>query len=373
MSCDWAPGIAARRPARVPRRSLECARGWGSQRVVEVARHGGPALPDTADPIREGAVVPAAAFPRTDADCAGFARGLGLPGYLDIHVHVLPPSLQRAVWDYFDRLDDPPWPVHYRDDEATRLVTLRDLGVVAHTALAYAHRPGVAAWCNEHTLDLAASQPAVIPSFTFYPEERVEEIVATAIARGGRVAKVHLQVGRFHATDPRLDGVWAQLVAARVPAVVHASAVYGADGGDEYCGPDAIRALLERHPDLLVIVAHLGMPDVRGFVALAEAAPTLRLDTSMTLTDPSYGPAVPPDVVERLRAMADRVLFGSDFPTIPHPYAAQVRGLAALELDPAGLRGVLHDNAADLLGMLPSVGFPAARRAAPGVAGGSMP
>jgi uncharacterized protein len=316
-------------------------------------------VPRPRRPIREGAVVPAAAYPRTDAACRHFAWSLGLPGYLDIHVHVLPPALQRAVWDYFDRLDDPPWPVHYRDDEATRLATLRELGVVAHTALAYPHRPGVAAWCNDHTLDVAARHPAVIPTFTFYPEDGVDDVVSSAIARGGRVAKVHLQVGRFHATDPRLDGVWSQLTAARVPAVVHASAVYGVDGGDQYCGPDAIHALLERHPDLLVIVAHLGMPDARGFVALAEAVPTLRLDTSMTLTDPPYGSPVPPDVLERLRALSDRVLFGSDFPTIPHAYAAQVRGLAALELDPAGLRGVLHDNAARLLGMLPSGGFAA--------------
>jgi uncharacterized protein len=314
-------------------------------------------VPTPSSPIREGVVVPAAAFPRTDQDCAGFAWSLGLPGYLDIHVHVLPASLQRAVWDYFDGLDDPPWPVHYRADEATRLATLRELGVVAHTALAYPHRPGVAAWCNDHTLDVAARHPAVIPTFTFYPEDGIEEVVATAIARGGRLAKVHLQVGRFHATDPRLDAVWTQLAAARIPAVVHASAVYGVDGGDEYCGPDAIRALLARHPDVLVIVAHLGMPDVRGFVALAEEAPTLRLDTSMTLTDPPYFAVIPPDVLERLRALSDRVLFGSDFPTIPHAYAAQVRGLAALELDPAGLRRLLHDNAASLLGMLPSAGF----------------
>jgi uncharacterized protein len=316
-------------------------------------------LPGPDHPIREGTIVLAAAFPRTDADGRGFAWALGLPGYLDVHVHMLPPSLQRAVWDYFDALDDPPWPVTYRADEAARLGLLQELGVVAHTALAYPHRPGVAAWCNDHTLGLAARMPQVIPSFTFYPEEGIAAVVADAIARGGRVAKVHLQVGRFDATDPRLDEVWPQLVAARVPAVVHASAVYGVDGGDEYCGPDAIRALLDRHPDLLIIVAHLGMPDVRGFLALAEAAPTLRLDTSMTLTDPPYGPAVPPDALERLRPLADRVLFGSDFPTIPHAYAAQVRGLAALELDPAALRGVLHDNAARLLGMRPSVGFAA--------------
>jgi uncharacterized protein len=296
--------------------------------------------------------VPREAYPTHDGEVGDFVRGLGLPGLVDIHVHLLPHRLQEAVWAYFDGLDDPPWPVTYRDDEATRLATLRDLGVVAHTALAYAHRPGVAAWCNEHTLAAAEAYPQVVSTFTFHPEDGVETYVDAAIARGGRVAKVHLQVGRFHPTDPRLTPVWSRLEAERIPAVVHASAVYGVDGGDEFCGPDAIRALLDRHPDLLVVVAHLGLPDLDGFLRLAEEAPTLRLDTAMALTDPPYlATDVPTAALARLAALHERLLFGSDFPTIPHRYAAQVRGLAALELDAPGLRRVLHDNAATLLAL----------------------
>jgi uncharacterized protein len=289
-------------------------------------------------------------WPRTDDEVAAFVHALGLHGIIDIHVHALPHRLQEAVWAYFDRLDSPPWPITYRDDETTRLATLRELGVVAHTALAYGHKPGVAAWCNEHTLSLADQHPQVIPTFTFFPEPEAASYVEEAIGRGGRVAKVHLQVGRFHATDPGLDEVWPQLEGARIPTVIHASAVYGVDGGHEYCGPDAIRALLERHPDLLIVVAHLGMPDAAGFLALAESAPELRLDTTMMLTDPPYGRSYPTELIPRLAALHDRVLFGSDFPSIPHPYVAQVRGLAQLELDDAALRAILHDNAADLLG-----------------------
>jgi len=203
-------------------------------------------------------------WPRTDREVVGFVRSLGLDGLIDIHVHSLPPRLQEAVWAFFDRLDDPPWPIIYRDDEVTRLATLRDLGVIAHTTLAYGHKPGVAAWCNEHTLALAETHPQVIPTFTFHAEPEAADYVTAAIARGGRVAKVHLQVGRFHATDPQLDDVWPQLAAAGIPAVVHASGVYGVDGGHEYCGPDGIRALLERHPDLTIVIAHLGEPDSEG-------------------------------------------------------------------------------------------------------------
>lgn len=297
------------------------------------------------------APVPVEAFPTRDEDVASFVRSLGLPGLIDVHVHLLPHRLQEAVWRYFDGLQDPPWPIAYRDDEATRLATLRDLGVVRHTALAYGHKPGVAAWCNEHTLAAAEADPRVLPTFTFHAEESAASYVADAIARGGRIAKVHLQVGRFHATDPLLDEVWPQLAAADIPAVVHASAVYGVDGGEEYCGPDAIRSLLDRHPEVTVIVAHLGAPDIEGFVTLAEQAPTVRMDTAMVLTDPPYFAPAPPSVLPRLAALHERLLFGSDFPTIPHAYAAQLRGLSQLQLDAPRLRGLLHDNAARLLGL----------------------
>ncbi len=293
--------------------------------------------------------VPEEAFPRRDEDCAAFVRSLGLPGYVDVHVHVLPARLQRAVWDYFDRLDDPPWPIRYRDDEAARLATLRRLGVVAHTGLAYAHRPGMVGWLNDHTLSTARRHPQVVPTFTFHPEEGIDAAVADAIERGGRIAKVHLQVGRFHTTDPRLDGVWPQLVDAGVPALVHASAVYGVDGGEEFCGPDQVRRLLDRYPDLTVIVAHLGAPETDAFLDLVEEADNVYVDTAMVLTDPPYPAMDQPLDLGRLAAASSRILFGSDFPTVPHDYATQVRGLAGLGLDAPALRGVLHDHAAELL------------------------
>lgn len=295
--------------------------------------------------------VPYEAFPRDEADCAAFVRDLGLPGYLDVHVHLLPDRLQRAVWAYFDRLDDPPWPIRYRDDEETRLTTLRRLGVVAHTGLAYAHKPGMVGWLNDHTLALAERHPQVIPTFTFHPEDGVAEAVADAIRRGGRIAKVHLQVGRFHATDPRLDDVWPQIVGAGIPALIHASAVYGVDGGGEYCGPDAVRALLDRHPELTVIVAHLGAPDTDGFLDLVDQTTTVYLDTAMVPTDPHYRGMRAPLDPDRVAAVSHRILFGSDFPTMPHDYSAQVRGLAKLGLGVAALRGVLYEQAARLLGL----------------------
>jgi uncharacterized protein len=213
------------------------------------------------------------AFPSRDDEVAPFVRDLGLDGIVDIHTHAMPARLQRAVWDYFDGLDDPPWPVTYRHEVTERLELLRRLGVVRHTALAYAHRPGMLGWLNDFTLGLAAEHDDVVPTFTLYPEEGVTDEVARCLAAGGQVVKVHLQVSRFATTDPRLDGAWALLERARTPIVLHASAVYGVDGGEAWCGADRVRDLLEAHPGLVIVVAHLGMPQYEEFLALAEATP----------------------------------------------------------------------------------------------------
>jgi uncharacterized protein len=292
-----------------------------------------------------------AAAPRDDADVARFLAELGLPGLVDVHVHFMPEPAQQAVWAAFDRLDDPPWPITYRTDERTRLDTLAALGVVAHTALAYAHRPGMAAWLNQHTLGLAAREPRVVPTFTFHPEDGVDEYVDAALDAGGRCAKVHLQVGKFDTTDPRLDAVWARLESAGTAVVLHAAAVYGGAGGEEWCGIRAVDRLLTAHPGLRLVIAHFGAPDVLDFLALCEATPTVALDTAMVFTDPPYVGEVGWDLLPRIAALADRIAFGSDFPTIPHRYAAQVRGVAHLGLGDDWLRAVLWDTPRRLLGL----------------------
>lgn len=297
------------------------------------------------------------AFPSTDAEVPDLLADLGLDGIVDLHVHAMPDRLQQAVWRYFDGLQDPPWPIHYRDDADALLTALRAVGVVAHTALAYAHRPGMLDWLNGYTLDLADAHPQVVPTFTMFPQDDVAEHTAAAIARGGAVAKVHTQVGRFHTTDPRLDDAWSQVADAHLPVMLHATAVYGVDGGSEYCGIDAVRALLDRHPGLTLVIAHVGMPEHAAALTLAEEADDVHLDLSMTLHDTfdrlSAGPSPWVDVGEdglaRLAALTPRVVFGSDFPSIPHSYATQVRALSRLRLDDAGLRDVLSDNARRLL------------------------
>jgi predicted TIM-barrel fold metal-dependent hydrolase len=286
----------------------------------------------------------------TDDEVPGFLEDLGIPGIVDAHVHFLPDRLQQAVWRWFARLS-PPWPVTYRMPAEDRLAVLAGIGVRHHTALAYAHQPGMLRYLNEHTLGLAAAQPAVIPSFTIYPEPGVAAEAARCLAAGGRCVKVHLQVGGFDVTHPLLDEAWRLIAEAGLPVVLHAGAVADGSGNEQWCGPEPVRRLLARFPGLRLVIAHLGAPDFGAFADIAEDHPEVWLDTAMVFADPPYLGPSPAHLAGRLAGLGERIVFGSDFPTIPRPFAAQVSGLAELGLGDSWLRGVLWHNGLRLFGL----------------------
>ncbi|MEU4538498.1 amidohydrolase family protein [Streptosporangium sp. NPDC023825] len=287
-----------------------------------------------------------------DAGVPAWWRELGLPGLADVHVHFLPERMERRVWHHFEHgspLMGKGWPIHYRLPAGERVARLRALGVKVFSALAYAHRPGMAESLNEWTLDFAGRTPGCLPSATFYPEPGALGYVRDALGRGARIFKVHLQVGGFDPGLAEIDEVWGLLAERGVPVVVHASSI---PLPGRHTGPGPIGGVLDRHPALPMIVAHLGMPEYDEFFELAETFPNVRLDTTMTFTDfAERGTPFPARLLPRLRdlGLAGKILLGSDFPNIPHPYAHQLHALDRLGLGDGWLRAVCWHNADNLL------------------------
>ncbi|WP_235928064.1 amidohydrolase family protein [Goekera deserti] len=312
--------------------------------------------------------------PTDDADVPRYWRGLGLPGLVDVHVHFLPERVQEKVWAYFDQAPDhygAPWPITYRGSVAERLATLQALGVRAFSTLPYPHKPGMAAWLNEWSAAFARTDPRVLPSATFFPEPEAARYVEQALHAGARVFKVHVQVGSFDPRDPLLDDVWARLEGTGTPVVIHCGS--GPLAG-EHTGPAPMAGLLERHPRLQLVIAHLGMPEYAAFLDLAERHERVHLDTTMLATDLAER-LMPFDraLLPRLAGLRDKVLLGSDFPAIPHSYAHQLAVLHRLDLGEDWLRAVLWGNGARLFdlpgrgagGPAVGAGGEAARRGGP--------
>ncbi|MFM9609618.1 amidohydrolase family protein [Streptomyces niveiscabiei] len=281
-----------------------------------------------------------------------FWQQLDLPGLIDVHTHFMPARVLHKVWEYFDSagpLTGRDWPITYRVEEAERTALLRDFGVRAFTAMLYPHKPGMARWLNGWAADFAGRTPDCLHTATLFPEPDVELYVREAVEAGARVFKAHVQVGSYDPTDELLDPVWGLLAEAGVPIVIHCGS--GPTPG-KHTGPEPIEQVLARHPQLRLIIAHMGMPEYGEFLDLAARYPEVRLDTTITFTDfaESFMPH-PPDVVPRLADLGDRILLGTDFPNIPYPYLHQLQALERLGLGREWLRGVCHDNAAALFGV----------------------
>ncbi|NUL47267.1 amidohydrolase [Cellulosimicrobium funkei] len=314
----------------------------------------GSADPAHSPPDPEEASVTHTPAPRTDEEVRPYLQSLGLPGLVDLHVHFMPDTVQEKVWAFFDREGEGgglPWPIAYRRAADERVRLLDELGVTAYTTLNYAHRPGMASWLNEFSTAFAASHPRAIHSATFYPEPdgmSAGQQVSDALEAGARAFKVHVQVGGFSPLDPDLTEAWALLEQAGTPVVIHCG--NGPHQG-EFTGIGPVRALAELHPDLVLVIAHAGLPDYRDFAELAAEHPKVYLDTTMVgTTAMELRAPIPADYPESMAALDGKVVFGSDFPSIPYPYSHQIEALSGWGLGDEWMRNVLWNTPRRLLG-----------------------
>jgi hypothetical protein len=285
------------------------------------------------------------------AAVTAFWQALGLPGLIDVHTHFMPANVLTKVWAHLEGAGAAAgraWPIVYRLPEDERVAQLRAFGVRKFSALLYPHKPGMAAWLNSWAVQFAARTPDAVHTATFFAEPEAAEYVAGAIGAGARLFKAHVQVGGYDPRDQLLDPVWGMLADARLPVVVHCGS--GPMPG-RHTGPGPFAEVMARHPRLIAIIAHFGMPEYGQFLDLADRYPGVHLDTTMVFTDfMEYRAPFPAALRPRLMSAADRILLGSDYPNLPYRYQHQLESLARLDLGGDWLRAVCYDNAARLLG-----------------------
>ena len=269
---------------------------------------------------------------------------------VDAHVHLFPDRLAEAIRRWFS---EHAWDIRYRIpvDEAVR--TLREGGIDRCVVLPYAHKPGMAAALNDFTLQLSRAHPEVVPCCTAFPgEEGVERLLDEALGeRGFHGVKIHSHVMRVAPDDPRLDPVWRASARHRKPVVIHcgrepASGGYGVDVR-ALSGAARLRRALEKHPEAICIVPHLGVDEPAAFEALLDAFLNLYLDTTMAIA--GYFSDQPD--LELLRRRANRILYGTDFPNLPYEWDRELGVLRGLGLPAADEALILSGNAVRLFGI----------------------
>ncbi len=264
--------------------------------------------------------------------------------FIDAHTHFFPPKLFRAIWRWFDANG---WPIHYRLSPDGAAGQLMALGAARFTALNYAHRPGMAASLNAWTHALAQRYPQIIPFGTFHQddEDPVAEVERCLTEYGFHGLKYHCHVQGSAPDDPRLFPVLEKLVEHDGVLIIHAGRGPNLPGYNydiaDICGAVRFRRMVARFPGLRCVIPHLGAPEFEAFFDIMEEFPTVYTDTTMMLSG-----FFPYDVPrQRLAALSDRVMYGSDFPNIPYDVSAEFNGVLDLQLGADVERRIFYENA----------------------------
>lgn len=263
---------------------------------------------------------------------------------IDSHVHLFPDRLAAAVRAWFD---EHAWDIRYRESADAAWLRLKEGGVERAVVLPYAHKPGIAEALNDFTRQLAERHPELIPCCTVFPgEDGDERLLDRALGEEGFAGiKMHCHVQGCAPDDPRLGAALRASARHQKPLVLHAgdAPATGGYGLDVHTvsGADRLRRALERHPDAIVVVPHLGEGEVPAFVRMLDELPNLYLDTAMAIG----GYLAPPPGLDFLRRHPDRVLYGTDYPNLPYAWTRELDALRALKLAPADEALVLGGNA----------------------------
>jgi predicted TIM-barrel fold metal-dependent hydrolase len=261
---------------------------------------------------------------------------------------VFPDRLFEAIWSWFAEWG---WPIRYRLHAHEVIRFQLDRGVSRVVALTYAHKPGIARGLNRFVAELVAEEPRVIGVGTVQPGEAgAREILLEAFDAGLAGVKLHCHVQCFAPDDEALEVIYETCAERDRPLVMHAgrepkSPGYRCDP-HALCSADRVERVLARHPRLRLCVPHLGADEYVAYARLLERYDNLWVDTTMTLAD--YFPGHVP--TELFWVRPERVMYGTDFPSIPFAWDRELTRLARAGLGEEALASVLGGTARALFG-----------------------
>jgi predicted TIM-barrel fold metal-dependent hydrolase len=285
------------------------------------------------------------------------------PTVVDVHVHLFeheddPMRDGYEIWEYGE-LEDVSF--------GTRRGTVDDLfDMVGTTPRAHCVVIGMFApdengqdegerlrFYNEWVLATAGQSPHFSPLVAADPTALGGAAGATmlrsAAERGARGIKVHPIVQQFQPDDPRMTATYETCEDMGLTVLAHSGTNHGAA---QWSDPFAFAPVMEAHPRLHLLLAHLGGASWHQVAEFAAAYPTVSFDLCEIIAWTGAPGAPTADELGRLirQVGPERVLFGTDFPW--YELDATIDQLMSLpHLSDEERRGILGENAVRRMGL----------------------
>lgn len=263
---------------------------------------------------------------------------------IDFHTHAFNPKIARRAVDKLEAISGL---TPYTRGLVSELTDRFDeWGVDKGVMLSIATKPSQQKVINDWAAQINEENDRIIAFGSVHPdaEDAIEEI--DRIKELGLYGiKLHPDYQSFMVDDPKLDDIYEHIAETGLPVIFHA----GFDCMSPeliHCPPERTAKMLKRHPDMKVILAHLGGNDMWQDVydMLAGMDGELYFDTSFTA-------ACPDELMKKIidRHGCQRILLGSDCPW--ESTQKMIEKILRLNLSDDEREAVLGLNAARLLGL----------------------
>ena len=245
---------------------------------------------------------------------------------IDFHTHFFPDKLYQAIWNW---LEGYRWDIQHKVFADELIQKLKSIGISKMVLLNYAHKPGMSRTLNQWTREFADRQPDVIPFGTVHPhdEDRDETVTQCFEDFGFYGLKLHAAVTGIPVDDPVFFPIYEKTEEAGKILMLHAGTgprlVGSVADSSGIAGLKRVKAILERYPNLKLVIPHLGTDEMDEFFDLMEEHNNLWMDTAMTLAE--FFPLKP--ALARIEKLSDRLLYGSDAPNIPYPLETEMNNI----------------------------------------------
>lgn len=268
----------------------------------------------------------------------------------DSHVHIVVPewlspqavaSMSSLAPDFARRLEIQAEPARLRAfleadgiEGAFIIMSWHDLRPAGRDTNLY-----LAEYCRREAdffVPIAYLEPLTIPD----PAELLEDLVVNYGMRG---LKLHPPSG-FYPNDSRLYPLYAKAAELNIPVFLHIGSSTLPGMRLKYARPIYLDDVAVDFPDLTIIMIHAGRGyDYEAAFCLARLHPNMILDIT----------GLPPNRLlqyfPELERLAERVLFGSDWPTFPATPGSNAAAIRNLPLAESSITMILRENARRLM------------------------
>jgi uncharacterized protein len=206
---------------------------------------------------------------------------------------------------------------------------------------------------NQWILDTAKQSPHLTPLIAANPSvlggKAGAEHLRQAAAHGARGIKIHPVLQEFFPGDHRMEETYALCEELELTVLSHSGTARTAP---QFADPFAFSAVMEEHPRLHLLLAHLGGAHWHQVRDFAAAFPNVSFDLCEIIAWTGAPGAATANQLARLiqDIGVDRVLFGTDFPW--YDLDRTIDQLMDLpHLSDEECRGILGENAIRCLGL----------------------